>query len=138
MPAGLGTCCFLMLNPSTATEQVLDPTVRRCIGYAQGWGYDRLEVLNLFAMRSTKPLQLYLEDDPVGPGNDEAILKVASKSSLIVCAWGLHGKLNGRGEQVKATLIEEGLELNYLKLTKDGQPGHPLYLKKDLKPITWD
>jgi hypothetical protein len=28
-------------------------------------------------------------------------------------------------------------ELHYLRLTKDGHPGHPLYLPASLHPIAW-
>ncbi len=29
---------FIMLNPSKADETHNDPTIRRCIGFARGWG----------------------------------------------------------------------------------------------------
>ena len=46
---------FVMLNPSTADEVNNDPTVKRCIEYARGWGFGRLIVVNIFAYRSTAP-----------------------------------------------------------------------------------
>jgi len=30
---------FIGLNPSTANEEVDDPTIRRCVNYAKDWGY---------------------------------------------------------------------------------------------------
>jgi hypothetical protein len=49
---------FIGLNPSTADEQNDDPTIRRCIGFAQSWGYDALCMANLFAYRATKPTDM--------------------------------------------------------------------------------
>ena len=131
---GEGTCTFVMLNPSTATEQILDPTVRRCVGYAQDWGYKRLQVLNIFAFRATDPKELYLVADPVGPENDDAIVIGAGGSDLVVCAWGNHGKLNGRGREVLG-LLSEYAEPMVLAMTKANHPNHPLYLKASLRPV---
>jgi hypothetical protein len=52
---------------------------------------------------------------------------------LIVAAWGSHGSYMGRGQQVAGFLREMGLEVYCLRFCKDGQPGHPLYVKKDTK-----
>ena len=57
---------FVMLNPSTADELVLDSTVSRCLSFAKEWGYGRLEVANLFALRATDPKELNKVEDPVG------------------------------------------------------------------------
>lgn len=56
---GCGSVAFIGLNPSTADEQKDDPTVRRCIGFARAWGYDRVEMLNLFAFRAKDPREMY-------------------------------------------------------------------------------
>ncbi|MGI6657815.1 MAG: DUF1643 domain-containing protein [Dethiobacteraceae bacterium] len=126
---------FVLLNPSTADETENDPTVSRCVRYAVNWGYGSLYVVNIFALRSTDPRQLYLAEDPIGPENDKYIYKVASESDLIVLAFGNHGAYLNRGQTVISLL--SGLTLHHLIKTKEGFPGHPLYLKKDLKPILW-
>jgi hypothetical protein len=60
-------CLFIMLNPSTADEHVLDPTVKKCVKWARSWGFGALDVCNLFAWRATDPSELYHIPDPVGP-----------------------------------------------------------------------
>lgn len=129
-----GLCVFVCLNPSTATESVDDPTVRRCIAYATAWGYTTLQVLNLFAWRATDPAELYRAADPVGPANDGWLTRVGQAADMLVCAWGVHGHYLERGQQVLELLRELGTEPQALHLTADGSPGHPLYLNGNLKP----
>lgn len=124
---------FCMLNPSTADAEVDDPTVSRCKERARRLGYGGLEVVNLFALRSTDPKALYRHADPVGPENDAAILAAAERGNLI-CAWGNHGKLRGRASAVLAMLRAAGLPALALRVSKDGHPSHPLYLPYDLEP----
>lgn len=128
---------FVMLNPSTADAFILDPTVRRCVGYAQKWGMGGLEVTNIFALRSTDPGRLYLDGDPVGTGNDDALTAAAVVADLVVVAWGNHGELRGRAALVREMLVAAGVELHHLGLTKRGQPAHPLYLPGSLTPQRW-
>lgn len=52
------SCVFAMLNPSTADAEMDDPTIRRCVAFAKAWGYDRMEVVNLFAWRATDPKEV--------------------------------------------------------------------------------
>jgi hypothetical protein len=126
------TVAFLMLNPSKADASQDDPTIRRCIGFAKAWGFGGLIVGNLFALRSTDPKALYDHPDPIGPDNDQHILAIAKSARKIVCAWGTHGALHDRGREVAERL--EFFDLVALKVTVDGQPGHPLYLAADIQP----
>jgi hypothetical protein len=126
---------LLMLNPSTAGEVVNDPTVERGERRARMLGYDGLLVANIFAYRATDPAALKTATDPVGPENDLHIITAANRAALIVCAWGAHGKLRGRAGAVLGLL--DGYPLHYLKLTKDGEPSHPLYLPYNLEPQLW-
>jgi hypothetical protein len=48
-------CVFVGLNPSTADESNDDPTIRKCVGFAKLWGFGAVDVVNLFAFRSTDP-----------------------------------------------------------------------------------
>jgi hypothetical protein len=133
----LRTVNFIMLNPSTADDSVNDPTVSRCIRFAQDWGYGRLVVTKLFAFRATDSREMKAASDPVGPDNDESLLLWAGVSELVVCAWGLHGTHQARGSAVQRLLSEGAVVPHCLKLTKDGFPSHPLYLPQYLQPFRW-
>lgn len=131
-----GVTVFVMLNPSTADEFKNDPTVRRCVGYAQDWGSFGLIVANLYALRSTDPKALWTHDDPVGPSNDQILTILARHHRPIICAWGA----NAKPDRVKAFVDAAkgvGGELMCLGTTKDGAPRHPLYLRRDAKPQPW-
>ncbi len=130
-------CLFIMLNPSTADEVDNDPTVERCERRASDMGYGGLLVRNIFAFRSTDPQALYSESDPVGPDNDAAILDAIRQCGVIVCGWGAHGKLHGRGEAVRRLILDAGRQPHYLQLNLDGTPRHPLYVAYAKKPTPW-
>lgn len=128
--------CFCLLNPSTADARVLDPTLTRCLGFAQRWGFAAMDVVNIFALRSTDPAGLYHSEDPVGPRNDAAIRRAASRADLIVVGWGNHGRLAGRGAAV-AAMIAGVAEARCLGMTGSGDPKHPLYLRADTTLIPY-
>lgn len=74
------------LNPSTADEKEDDPTIARCIGFARSWGYGGLCMANLFAFRATEPADIFAASDPIGPGNDEWLIKLADGAGVVVAA----------------------------------------------------
>jgi hypothetical protein len=128
---------WLKLNPSTADAFRLDPTVVRTLNFAQAWGAGAVEVTNVFALRSTNPAGLRVVADPVGPGNDEAILAAAQAADLVVVAWGVHATYRDRQVHVRALLANAGVPVHVVHLTKSGHPGHPLYVAADACPTAW-
>lgn len=135
---GRGSCCFVMLNPSTADATQDDPTIRRCIGYTKTLGCDSLEVVNLFAYRSTDPAMLAAMSRAIaiGPENDSHIVRAVALANFVLCAWGNHGSLFGRDQEVLTLIRNTGAKPMALKInSKSGQPAHPLYLKANAIPI---
>ena len=128
---------FVMLNPSTATETQNDPTVERCERRARALGFGSFHVANIFAFRATDPRVMRARPDPVGPGNDDAILHATEDADRIICAWGSHGAYLGRGRAVEALLRSTGKPLWHLGLTQGGDPRHPLYVGYAQAPTPW-
>ncbi len=128
------TCCFIMLNPSTADATVDDPTIRRCIGFAKSWCFGKVVVLNLFAYRATDPKALGCGDLFVGPMNDEWLRVNGSTADLVVAAWGAHPIAKARVDDVLRLIPRP---LMCLGRTKDGSPRHPLYVPADTMPVLY-
>ena len=136
----LPECMFIGLNPSTADEVQDDPTIRRCIGFARDWGYGTLWMGNIFAYRATDPKDMKAHEElPEAKAmNELCLLSMAARSDLIVLAWGNHGTYKNRGQEVLGLLGGCDSSLNNikcLKVTKQNQPSHPLYLPKNSEPL---
>jgi hypothetical protein len=127
------TLVVIGFNPSTADGHVDDPTIRRCVGFAIREQCRRLVMLNLFALRSTDPTYLHGHPDPVGPANDDNLLRfIHNEQAITVVAWGDLGTFKDRHRAVSA-LIRDGhanRAVHCLGLTKSGNPRHPLYVSK--------
>jgi len=128
---------FIMLNPSTADDKIDDPTIRRCLSFAEKFGYGGIVVVNLYALRATKPEELWKCTDPVGPENDMWLAKIASKCPEVVCAWGTNARAD-RVQHAAEVLKANGTKLKCLGTTKNGSPRHPLYVKGDQPLLDWE
>lgn len=122
---------WVMLNPSTATAWVDDPTIARCWRRAvlrqwRGITFGGITVLNLFALRATDPAELARHPDPAGPGNDACLRAMCPPGSTVVAAWGAHKAALARGPEVATMLAAAGVSLLCLGRAKAGQPRHPL------------
>lgn len=128
-------CAFVCLNPSTATHEADDATIRKCIKFAHTWGFDAYWMLNIFAFRETDPFILRSHPEPVGIANNAALSLFTTRASRVVCAWGNHGKVRNRAREA-ARFIVNSNPLCF-KLTKEKQPEHPLYQPDDAVLIPW-
>lgn len=123
---------FILLNPSTADDRQDDATVRKCIRLSTIWGFGALTIGNLFAYRSTDPRELRVAKDPIGPGNDLALSTLVATCDVVIAAWGNHGSLLARSAFVRQRFKGK---LQALRITKTGEPSHPLYLPDLSKPF---
>ncbi len=127
---------WIGLNPSTADEHQLDPTLRRIRDFSARWGYAYFVMLNLFAWRATDPTDMKAAGDPVGPDNDEWIARWSSGVDCVMLAWGEHGIHLGRDQAVLGFLDRR--KTYCLERNASGQPKHPLYVSRTAAPALFD
>lgn len=131
---------FVMLNPSTADAREDDPTIRKCVGFAKRWGCGSIEVVNVFALRSTDPAgigrAILAGVDPVGPQNDAAIDGAMLRADLLVLAWGAND-VGDRGRAVFERARDMGRAALCIGTTKDGSPRHPLMVAYATPLTAW-
>ena len=101
-----------------------------------------MHVVNLFDYITPSPSELLrwatetgqLDRDQ-GLGLYGNIIRDQSRNAVItICGWGHFGAMfPERVRQVHGLLTHP----HALRITKDGHPGHPLYLSKELRPIPY-
>lgn len=139
------TALVVMMNPSGANSLLDDRTVQGITRKVRLWdwrgvphAFGRLLVGNTFAYRHKDQRALLGVDDPIGPGNDAALLRMAAEAALVVFAYGTpHARLRQRGPAVARMLMAQGVVPHVLRLSGQGVPCHPLYLPDDLAPMPW-
>jgi hypothetical protein len=134
-------CLFAMLNPSTANGETDDATVRKVVGFAQRWGFGAATIVNMLALRARDPNALLdAAIDPVGPDNEFYLWQELKGASLVVAAWGSHRVLRhpahvGRPARFMQLAREANADVRALRLSKDGNPWHPLYVPYDVELV---
>jgi hypothetical protein len=124
----------IFANPSTATAEVLDPTLTRWRNYCRDWGFGWAGVVNVRAWRETNPKLVPADPEAIGPDNYNHIIEACLASELVVCGWGKLGGVS-QGLYTLGLVIGAGKVPHALKLNKDGSPCHPLYLASRLMPV---
>lgn len=151
-----GTVCWIMLNPSTADASNDDPTLKRCIHFTRLWGYGRLDVVNLFPFRSSKPeeCQRWADWEPsqdwwvrdvIYYQNMPIVVERAKAADLVVAAWGNKPWATSLAEQIVQEIQEDAEpypDIYCLGTTSNGQPKHPMArgrhrVHNDQSPILW-
>lgn len=130
-----GVVAWVLNNPSMADHEQDDPTVRRMWAFTLAWGFSAMGVFNINPYRATDPKDAVVPPLHIQEVND-GWLRTAMSCSIVVCGWG------DKGER---SLIRRALgvmhpmgPLSSLRVTKQGNPQHPLYLPGDLKPEPWN
>ncbi len=133
--ASLPTALLIGLNPSTADARQNDPTIRRCIGFCQAWGFGSFRIVNLFAWRTPFPRELFRAKEPVGPNNLRCIRRAALSANRIVVMWGNDGNRHDQAQRLLKALGNPPVFC--AGTTQNGAPRHLLYVKNGTRLRRW-
>lgn len=136
-------CCGV--NPSFASPDNLDPTMKNVESFAKANGYDSYLMINLYPMRATNPKDMHkVKDDAIIRKNIDNIKNALSSGNCdIWAAWGTLIKTRSYLKDCLQQIVEVADTYNcewYTigKKSKDGHPHHPLYLSKQSKMEKFD
>ena len=93
-PAAPGTAVFLGFNPSTGDEREDDLSITKSLEYtrrlavARSLPLGRVRWVNPFALVSSDPRALLEANDPIGPGNEEALDRAFAEAAVVVAVCG--------------------------------------------------
>jgi hypothetical protein len=127
---------FIGLNPSRANEHENDNTLKRCIRFAQDWGFGAMYMTNLFAFVTPYPTEMRRAEDPIGPENDHWLTLLAEHAEMVVACWGCDSSLKKRDAAVLEMIGRFG-PVHCFRRTKGGYPEHPLYMPANTEPIVF-
>lgn len=137
------TCtAVIMVNPSTADASTDDATIRKLRGFGAQNHWGRLIIGNLFAYRATDVRELGRAVDPVGPENDDHLIRILADADQVICAWGPISKQpkNRRNRFWDVLGLIHGTGLSPMSIgepAKCGHPKHPLMLPYSSPIIPW-
>lgn len=130
---------FVGMNPSVAAADVSDPTCHRELMFARDWGFTRYLKGNVLDWRATSPKDIPHDPEEACSSENIPVLRdMAAEAELVIMAYGkLHKRHHGVLVEVIAAMVDSGKSLQCLGLNQDGSAKHPLYLRKDTKPIPY-
>lgn len=136
--------CF-GVNPSTASPEDLDNTMKNVSRIARQNGYDSYIMLNLYPQRATNPDDMDREADPEAVERNlhciESVLRTGN-----VTVWAAWGNLITKRSYLKNCFqeivrISDACSCQWItmgKRTRAGHPHHPLYLPGNAEKADFD
>lgn len=125
------TILWVMMNPSTATDECLDPTLAKCGRITKKLGYGGFSVCNVCDYRLTDSKLLHKQEQPCSGGNKHIMAHACLHSAITIVGWGnLHRSIKQHASDAVLALRTAGKDLYCLAINKDGSPKHPLYCKE--------
>lgn len=101
---------FIGINPSIATEIIMDKTVMNLMNHLIGKGYGQVEIVNLFAFRSQDQSRLKERKEQFEQVNREYVVNALPTADLIIVGWGRDADKNPRYkstlDQIRIALIQ--------------------------------
>ncbi len=137
--------CF-GVNPSTATPEKLDPTLRRVKGLAKLHGYDGWMMFNVYPLRATNPADLPAEWDNLLHAMNRLHIYQTLKKLGAVTVWAAWGTLIEKRPYLALCLREIVADskcrpLQWITIgdrSQAGHPHHPLYLANEAEITPFD
>lgn len=149
---GPRTAVWLMCNPSTADAEHDDPTIRRCRHFSEKLGCGRFLVVNLWALRTPYPADLWAAlgrgeySAEMSRANLDMIVAAGAQADVRVVAFGAEPWRRYRQATERAVWALLGFDTHLppycLGTTADGAPLHPLArgklaVRNDAEPFEW-
>lgn len=134
------------VNPSTATPERLDPTLKSVIRISQANQYDGWIMANLYPQRATKPNDMDLViNEEMHQQNLRTIDQLISNYNIREI-WAVWGTLITKRDYLKSCLQQlyavsqkhNCTWITYGALCIDWHPRHPLYLKTNSEKTLFD
>ena len=136
-PNGKTLLCF-GVNPSTACPECIDNTIKKIINISKHNGYENWIMLNVYPQRATNPDDMHIERNELLVQTNLLHIRQISQKYSNCDVLLAYGNLITKRKYLKPCLAEIlsllngewGRSIKVIKLTKDGNPVHPLYQSK--------
>lgn len=98
---------FIGINPSDATELIMDKTVMNLTNHLIKNGYGKVEIVNLFSYRSKDQSGLTNRENEFEKYNMEYVNKALKSSQIIIVGWGRDAENKSNYKAAIAEIKEE-------------------------------
>ena len=144
-PNGKTLLCF-GINPSTACPECIDNTIKKVINISRYNGYENWIMLNVYPQRATNPDDMHIECNEMLIQTNLFHIGQVSKRYPNCDVLLAYGNLITKRKYLQPCLNEilsllndkHGRSIKVIKLTKDGNPVHPLYQSKTAALIDYE
>lgn len=132
---------FFGINPSLATSNFDDQTVKKWKGFSQRNGCRKFIVGNIFSYITPNVSELTINPNPVTPDNEQHLEQIIKEADILVPCWGSREKISSSLhlylDEFLLKLKQSNKPVLCFGLTASGDPKHVLTLpyRTPLVPI---